>query len=57
MIIDVLNKIPINTNIIKKTKIGKVINHILKANIFDEKLNNETSALVNKWKKMVKDFK
>ena len=52
-----LNKIPINTNIIKKTKIGKVINHILKANIFDEKLNNETSALVNKWKKMVKDFK
>ena len=55
--VHVLNIIPINANLIKRTKIGKIINHILKKNLFDEKLNGVTSALVNKWKKMVKDFK
>ena len=55
--VNVLNILPINANLIKRTKIGKSINHILKANIFDGNLREETSALVNKWKKMVKDFK
>ena len=55
--IDVLNIIPITANLIKKTKIGKAINHILKSNVFDERLNQETSKLVNKWKRIVKEYK
>ena len=36
--IDVLNKIPITPTLIKRTKIGKAINYILKADNFNKKI-------------------
>ena len=55
--VQVLNKLPITWNLLKKTKIGKAINSILKAQMFDKETNEITANLVNKWKKMVKDHK
>jgi hypothetical protein len=52
-----LDRMPITWSLLNKTKLGKAINSVLKARIFDESTNELTADLVNKWKKMVKDYK
>ena len=55
--VQALDKLPITVNILKKTKIGKAINSIYKAKMFDEDTNEKTQNMVNRWKVMVKDHK
>lgn len=55
--IQALNNLPITASLLKKTKIGKAVNQILKAQPFDQLVMDETSNLVNRWKKIVKDYK
>ena len=57
MMVKSLNNLPITATILKKSKIGKGVNQILKNQIFDSKVNEEASSLVNKWKKLVKEYK
>ena len=57
MMIRVLDILPITASLLKRTKIGKAVNKILKSQVFDSDTNNVTSELVNRWKKLVKDYK
>ena len=57
MMIRVLDILPITASLLKRTKIGKAVNKILKSQVFDSDTNNATSELVNRWKKLVKDYK
>ena len=52
-----LDILPVDWNIIKKTKIGKAINSALKKKLFDEVTLEKTSLLVKKWKFMVSELK
>jgi hypothetical protein len=53
--ISLLDILPIDWNLLKKTKIGKAINSSLKAQLFE---NMESAAiLVDRWKVMVKELK
>lgn len=52
-----LDMLPVDWNVIKKTKIGKAVNSALKAKLFDEVTMEKTSLLVNKWKVMVSELK
>lgn len=52
-----LDILPVDWNIIKKTKIGKAINSALKTKLFDEVTLEKTSLLVKKWKFMVSELK
>jgi len=49
----VLDSLPISVDLLKQTKIGKAINHILKSNKLPPKTNDKAVLLVNRWKKMV----
>jgi hypothetical protein len=57
MMVQALNNLPITATLLKKSKIGKGVNQILKNQIFDNKTNEEASSLVNRWKKLVKEYK
>jgi hypothetical protein len=57
MMITVLDRLPITASLLKRTKIGKAVNKILKHQVFDEETNRLTADLVNKWKKLVKEYK
>jgi hypothetical protein len=48
---------PITASIVKKTKIGKGINQILKNKVFDASASVEATILVKKWKKMYKEYR
>lgn len=48
--VQALNILPITVNILKKTKIGKAINQIFKAQMFDNETNDKVANLVNRWK-------
>jgi ABC-type uncharacterized transport system involved in gliding motility auxiliary subunit len=52
-----LELLPIDWNMLKRTKIGKAVNSALKANLFDSATLERTGALVNRWKLMVKELK
>jgi len=56
-IIDYLDLLPIDWNLLKKTKVGKAINSALKAQLFDSKSLDSARALVDRWKHMVKELK
>ena len=55
--ISLLDLVPVDWHLIKKTKIGKAINSALKAQHFDLATLDKTRGLVNKWKVMVNDQK
>lgn len=55
--VSALDAMDISALYIKKTKIGKAINQILKSEIFDQKTNETALELVNKWKVLVKEYK
>ena len=57
MMIRVLDILPITASLLKRTKIGKAVNKILKSHVFDTETNNATADLVNRWKKLVKEYK
>jgi len=52
-----LDNLPVSVSIVKKSKIGKAINQIYKAQIFDSYTNEIVKNLVDKWKRMVKEAK
>ena len=52
-----LDLLPVNWEVIRKTKIGKSINSALKAQLFDEVTLDKTKRLVDKWKSMVSELK
>jgi hypothetical protein len=56
-IIDYLDLLPIDWNLLKKTKVGKAINSALKAQLFDSKFLEAATTLVGRWKHMVKELK
>lgn len=49
--------LPITASLLKRTKIGKAVNKILKSQLFNEETNQKTADLVNRWKKLVKEYK
>lgn len=53
--IHALDTLPITVSIVKKSKIGRAVNQIQKAQTFDQQTNEAAFKLVNKWKQMVKD--
>ena len=51
--VSALNKFNIDAGTLKKSKIGKAINQILKMEIFDSNTNEAAKNLVHDWKKLV----
>ena len=55
--VQALDKLPITVSILRRSKLGKAINAIYKAKIFDSITNETTVNMVDRWKVMVKDHK
>jgi hypothetical protein len=53
LMINLLDLLPVDWTLIKKTKIGKAVNSTYKGAFFEDETQLRTAALVNKWKVMV----
>ena len=52
-----LDLLPVDWTLLKKSKIGKAVNSALKAQLFEQAVLDKTSAVVTRWKLMVKELK